>query len=396
VSRLREFFLGPPRDDEVAFRDVEPLEGTRMSLWNSQIPNFWSDTFGTSRWYAAPDLADRVWVANRCIQLNAQQIASMPLTFNPGSPVEPADGAFAIAAPRTTRPPAWLSNPDPSWYPNGVSDAVFAIVRSIYGWGYALLYVTSYYADGFPQFWTVLDTSLVTVKIENGRRVYSFGDNLIDASRIIQIDRDPSSLAHGTPALRAYAQQAYSALAAADQSLTVSAGGMPKFYLKDTKGLKEEQALAIQSQWAERTAARGGLPPVVPPEIDPTELSFNPSDLALLESQEFNARVIASAFGVPAVLLNIPMAGGLTYQNPAALGEMWWRFELRPMSKRIADALSAQALPRGQWVNFEAEDTFAALGPDSEVDDPQLADSAPTTAQATPAQQPGRLTAIGG
>ncbi len=394
MSRLREFFLGREIDtgDAIATRDVEPLEGTRMSLWNSQIPAFWQNTYGTT-WYGTSDLAARVWVANRCIQLNAQQIASMPLTFNPGAPIDDA------GATRSSRPPAWVSNPDPSWYPNGVSDAVFAIVRSLYGFGYALLYVTSYYADGFPQFWTVLDTALVDVTIEDGRRVYRFGSaadaSVIPSSRIIQIDRDPSSAAHGTPALRAYAQQAYSSLAAGDQSLAVSSGGMPKFYLKDTKGLKEEQALAIQAQWAERTTARGGLPPVVPPEIDPTELSFNPSDLALLETQEFNARVIASAFGVPAVLLNIPMAGGLTYQNPAALGEMWWRFELRPMSKRIADALSAQALARGQWVNFEAEDTFAALGPDSEVDDPQLATATAPTAQASPAQAP-TLTAIGG
>ena len=29
-------------------------------------------------------------------------------------------------------------------------------------------------------------------------------------------------------------------------------------------------------------------------------------------------------------MLNMALQGGLTYQNPAALGEQWWRFELRP------------------------------------------------------------------
>ena len=398
-KRIRDFLL-EPRSPEVALRhDAEPLEGTLMSLWNSQIPAFWESTYGTP-WYGTPSLSERVWVANRCIQLNAQQIASMPLTFNPGSPL---DDAGAI---RNTRPPAWISNPDPHWYPNGISDAVFAIVRSLYGYGFACLYVTEFYADGFPQFWTVLDSSKISITDEDGERRYRFGEVDLDPERIIQIDRNPSAAAHGTSALRAYGQQANAALAAGAQSLSVSSGGMPSFYLKANKKIDDAQAEAIQLKWAERTAARGGLPPVVPPEIDPTELSLNPSDLALLETQEFNARVIASAFGVPAILLNIPMAGGLNYQNPALLGEQWWRFELRPTSKRIADAFSAQMLPRGQWVNFEAEDTILPLGPDSDVDDPQLGGSrSPLTplpssggasANASPAQSGPSLTAIGG
>jgi hypothetical protein len=73
---------------------------------------------------------------------------------------------------------------------------------------------------------------------------------------------------------------------------------------------------------------------------------------------------------------------------------MWWRFELRNMSTKIANAFSAQMLPRGQWVSFRAEDTFAELNP---ADDEQAAsDEPPSTAGATPASQPRPLTAIGG
>jgi phage portal protein BeeE len=140
------------------------------------------------------------------------------------------------------------------------------------------------------------------------------------------------------------------------------------------------------------TTSRNGAPPVLPPEITPAEMSFDPSDLALLDTQEFNARAIASAFGVPAMLLNMPVTGGLTYQNPAALGEMWWRFELRTLATRIANAWSAQMLPRGQWVTFDAADTFMPLTEMSDDDDTQVAQ----TAKASPAQQPPRLAAIGG
>jgi phage portal protein BeeE len=130
----------------------------------------------------------------------------------------------------------------------------------------------------------------------------------------------------------------------------------------------------------------------LPPELDFTPLSFNPSDLALLETQEFNAKAIATAYGIPAVLLNMALQGGLTYQNPAALGEMWWRFELRPTATRIANAFSAQMLPRGQWVSFDAADTFAQITDLSDDDDEQLSQ----VAKASPAQQLRPVAAIGG
>ena len=68
---------------------------------------------------------------------------------------------------------------------------------------------------------------------------------------------------------------------------------------------------------------------MLPPELEFEVLSINPSDLALLETQEWNARVLATAYGVPSVLLNMALQGGLTYQNPVALMQMWWLIELR-------------------------------------------------------------------
>ena len=140
-------------------------------------------------------------------------------------------------------------------------------------------------------------------------------------------------------------------------------------------------------------ANRNGAPAVLPPDLEFEALSINPADLALLDTQEFNAKAIATAFGVPAVLLNMALQGGLMYQNPAALGEMWWRFELRPTATRIANALTAQMLPRGSWVSFDAADTFASLTPE---DDEQAAERPSQVADASPSQQAGRLTAIGG
>jgi len=389
MGRIRDYLTGanlerlPAVDSlDLLKRDTEPLEGTRMSLFNSIIPNFWNENglSPSSTWWPADGrLAERVWVANRCIQMNAQQIASMPIHFEPG------EGS-------TIGAPAWTSSPDPEYFPNGISDAIFAIVSQAYGWGYACLYVTGYYADGYPQFWTVLDSCRLNITWgENGGRVYKLGDTVLDPRRIVQIDRNPGTAAHGCSALRAYAQQAWGLLAAGNQSMAVSQGAVPFVYMKSQRKLTSEQASALQAEWMEKTQTRNGAPPVLPPEIDVEELHFDPADMALLESQEFNAKALATAFGVPSTLLNMALQGGLTYQNPAALGEMWWRFELRTMSKRIMDAMTAQMLPRGQWVWQDAADTFLPLDAMSDEDDPQ----ASSVAAASPGPSTG-LSVIGG
>lgn len=381
LRRAARALTGPSPGEMIAKREVVPLEGTNMSMFHSLIPNFWSENglSASASWMLGnAQLAERVWVANRCIQLNAQQIATMPIQFHAAS---------------STLEPAWVSSPDPFWYPNGIADAVFAMVEYIYGWGFACLYVTDFYADRFPRTWTVLDSAAVQIRVEDGARVYKYGAELLDARRVIQIDRNPGARAHGTSALKAYAQNAWGLLAAGNQSMTVNQGGVPAGYLAPQKKVTAEQASDIQTQWMAATGSRNGAPPVLPPDLEFKQLSFNPADLALLDTQEFNARAIATAFGVPAMLLNMPVTGGLTYQNPAALGEMWWRFELRTLATRIANAWTAQLLPRGQWVSFDAADTFMPLTEMSDDDDPQ----ASQVAKATPAQQTApRLAAIGG
>lgn len=385
--------LGPPgviaRQEPDNDEMPAPLEGTRMSLFNSQIPAFWQENglgqFGNWWWPANGALAERIWVANRCIQMNSQQIAGMSLRFEAPNVVDASE-------------PTWCANPDPEWYPNGISDAIFSIVSQIYGWGYACIYVTDWYATGYPRTWTVLPSDRVTIELDkiSGQRIYRIGEEPLDPNSIVQIDRDPGARVHGTSAIRAYAQQCWGLLAAGNQSMEVSSGGIPTAVLKNTvRRLTKAQSEDAQAQWQNAIANRNGAPPVLDMEWDFSPLSFNPQELGLLEVQDFNAKAIATAFGVPAVLLNMAIRWGMTYQNPGSLGEMWWRFELRPTAKRIADALTSQMLPSGQYVWLDASDTYEPFGnpttgPFAKVeDDPEeagvLAD-APTSAQASPAQ----------
>lgn len=316
-------------------------ESSFSDAFQTQIDSFWSELAGTSV-YFSPTLIERVWVANRCIQLNSQQVASMPLRHH---------GSFE---------PAWVSNPDPVWYPNGIGDAIFAAIASMYGWGDAFIYVTSYYANGLPQTWTVIDPATMNVEVKRGQRTYKSGKTELNPDDMVQVTRDPRGGVRGTSALKSYAAQAYGLMAASDLGRVMMAeGAVPNAVLKSQRKLTAEQAEAIQLQWIERTSVRRGAPAVLPPDLDFQLLSFSPSDLLLLDAQEFNSRAIASAFGVPALFLNLAIEGGLTYQSAAMLGEHWWRFELRPMAMNLSRALSANMLPRGSWVEFDARQTIA-------------------------------------
>jgi hypothetical protein len=359
--------------------EPEPLEGTRMDLFNSIIPNWYAENGVSSGLYMpTKDLGAKVWIANRCQKLNAQAIAAMPLEWQ---------------GPPGVDAPMWVSAPDPNVFPNGIGDALHAIVDQMYGWGFSCQFVTSEYASGYPRTWTVLPSNALQIDWHEGRRRYRMGGSseALDATKVVQIDRNPSTAAHGTPALSAHAQLAWGLLAAGNQSMTTVQGGIPQAVLKSARKLDKAQADALKLQWAESTANRNGMPAILPPELDFQVLSINPADLSLLETQQWNAMMLAAAYGIPGPILNMALSGGLTYQNPVALMQMWWLTELSTTSKRIMDAFTAQMLPRGQWVAQDATDMTIEGSIDSQ-DDPQLSQ----VAAASPAQQGGRLTAIGG
>ena len=297
----------------------------------------------TGAW-ASPTLAARVGTASRCLQLVCQQISTLPLRF------------------RGNYEPLWVSNPDPVWYPGGIGDAVFSAIASIYGYGDAFLWVTSRYETGYPQTWTVLDPNAVTVEEDNGGgRSYRVKETPLDPDDVLQISRDPRGGLRGTSALEGYASNVAAAAAAEAYAADVfQGGGIPPAILQPQRRVTAEQAAELQAQWVNRVGQRRGAPAVIPPDVTFTEFAFNPKDMLLLESREWDAKQIAAAFGVPAFMLNMEQAGGLNYSNPEMLFETWWRSELYPSAHRVESHL-ASWLPRGSWVEF---DPSALIGPD--------------------------------
>jgi len=281
-------------------------------------------------------LAFRVGTVARCLQLVAQQIATLPLRFRGGYE------------------PMWVSNPDPVWFGGGVGTAVFAAVSSMYAWGDAFLWATSRYETGYVQAWTVLDPQMVVVEADpRGGRRYKIKEHYLDPDDVLQISRDPRGGLRGTSALEGYASNVASAIAAETFAADLyTGGGVPWAVLQTTRPVDEAQAAELQAKWMTRASARGGAPAVMGPDVSFKEFAFNPKDLALLETREWDAKQIAAAFGVPAFMLNMEQAGGLNYSNPEMLFSTWWRTELYPAAHRIAAHLSTW-LPRGSWVEFD-------------------------------------------
>ena len=65
-----------------------------------------------------------------------------------------------------------------------------------------------------------------------------------------------------------------------------------------------------------------------PPDVDGSPVvlysqSFRRAEVA--NTADLRAQVIATAFGVPSQLVNMPIEGGLNYQTPILLLEQWWR-----------------------------------------------------------------------
>jgi len=312
------------------------------TAWQGIINDYWSGLTGAS---FSPRLIDRVWVANTCIDFASSQIARMPLRFY------------------GTSEPAWIANPDPTWFPNGIGDAVYAALDSYLRWGDAFIVTTSRYANGYPSGWTVADASTINIEIIRGRRYYKVHEKFIPTEDVLQISRDPRAGAtRGTSVIASYASQAYGLLAASDLGRVMMQSDVPQYAIMTKKRLDAEgkQAQAIQETWMSRTGARRGAPPVFSEaDISLEKLSFSVADLMLLDAQKFNAQILASACGVPAQFLNLPIEGGLNYQSPAMLGEHWWRFKLRTFATALSMAFSSQMLPAGNYVEFDAKETMA-------------------------------------
>src|SRR5215471_11886825 len=169
-----------------ATREEGLADALRLSPWETLPAGFDPDLAGLFGFGDA--LVERIGTVDRCLQLTSQQIATMPLRY------KHTETASAFQ-------PRWVTDPDPAWYPNGIHDAMFAAVWSIYARGETILWATSRYETGYPATFTVVDPRSVQVEVEGGQRVYSAGGVDLASEDVVQIQRNPNGALRGTGAL---------------------------------------------------------------------------------------------------------------------------------------------------------------------------------------------------
>lgn len=85
-------------------------------------------------------------------------------------------------------------------------------------------------------------------------------------------------------------------------------------------------------------ARNAGRPMLLEGGIDWKPMGFSPSDMEFQKTKEAAGREIATAFGVPPMLLGIP--GEATYANYAEAHRAFYRLTVLPLATRVSAALS--------------------------------------------------------
>jgi len=85
-------------------------------------------------------------------------------------------------------------------------------------------------------------------------------------------------------------------------------------------------------------ARNAGRPMLLEGGLDWKPMGFSPSDMEFQKTKEAAAREIATAFGVPPMLLGIP--GDATYANYQEANRAFYRLTVLPLATRVMSAIA--------------------------------------------------------
>ncbi|KCV83497.1 hypothetical protein ATO10_02015 [Actibacterium atlanticum] len=104
--------------------------------------------------------------------------------------------------------------------------------------------------------------------------------------------------------------------------------------------MSEEQYMRLQDEMASyhQGAANAGRPMLLEGGLDWKPMGFSPSDMEFQKTKEAAAREIATAFGVPPMLLGIP--GDATYSNYQEANRAFYRLTVLPLATKVAAAIA--------------------------------------------------------
>ena len=96
--------------------------------------------------------------------------------------------------------------------------------------------------------------------------------------------------------------------------------------------------LLLEMETQHQGARNAGRPMLLEGGLDWKPMGFSPSDMEFQKTKEAAAREIATAFGVPPMLLGIP--GDATYANYQEANRAFYRLTVLPLATRVTGALS--------------------------------------------------------
>lgn len=284
----------------------------------------------------------RVSTVMTCVDLNTRQLASFP--------------AYGVRDRRPVDLPSWYDTPEPSIYPDW-SAFMKAAGASYYLAGETILYATAR-RGGFPVRFVALDPAQV---YRDPDGVWYLGTDdtgvELDSRDVCHI---PYQLLPGVKYRRGIGPLAWACrhvLSAIE--LDAYAAAIARFgvwaVIKHPDELTETQAGALQTQWMTARYSSLGAPAVLSGGVEFETLTMTPKDMALLDLKFFDLEMIAAAFGVPSVLVNLPQNNGLNYSSTLMLADWHWRATLRPNAQTFSGAMSRWLLPPGEQVEFNPD-----------------------------------------
>ncbi|MCH2078077.1 MAG: phage portal protein [Rhodobacteraceae bacterium] len=104
-------------------------------------------------------------------------------------------------------------------------------------------------------------------------------------------------------------------------------------------GPDQYDRLVSEMEMHHQGARNAGRPMLLEGGLDWKPMGFSPSDMEFQKTKEAAAREIATAFGVPPMLLGIP--GEATYANYQEAHRAFYRLTVLPLAGKVCQALSA-------------------------------------------------------
>jgi len=280
-------------------------------------------------------------IANRCIGIIADQIASLPLHAERNG--ERIETPTVLAQPEIDRTR---------------SEFVSALVTSLLINGNAYLLANGRRdALGFPQHVVLLDPEAVTVTVRGGTISYATARGPLNTEEVLHI-RNRTLPGHvlGLGPLD-YNRQTIAHTLASDQysANMFTTGALPDGVLQSPNEITSEQAADLKQAWVAGNGGRQRGPAVLAGGVTYQPLAYSSTELELVESRKYNALVLCTLLGVPPHLVGVPSQDTKSYSSLVMDSESFVRYTLRPLAIKIEEAMST-LLPRGQRAvfNFDA------------------------------------------